>query len=255
MARGDAPLREGRPIIDIDLTQDYALSALAHERAHLVSWREEKEKLERQGLSPKRAAIVAADRLADTRTRVESERSAVRAEMGMEARDTSEWNRGYSPLPRNPQQPGFARRVSYPEVQGVRDLLHRQIVRGEKLDSALASEYVRKIIFVEIDVRRRARRHLFKAAQKESRKPDVKRGSSASASASGAGRSRTATFSTPASTTRPRTASAPTDILGALRPISRRGCKDADRLVPKAQTTHLAKTIPDNLRLTDREQQ
>jgi hypothetical protein len=131
-----------RPILGIDLTQDFALAGLAHELEHLRMWNEWRKKFLQQGMSPEKASRAAFEKTSETALRVEGERRSVEAEMRIEADGSSPYNRGATFKPRRIFDRGYLNRIMYPEIVGVRDLLHRARWSGEPLDEAGALRYL-----------------------------------------------------------------------------------------------------------------
>ena len=142
-----------RPVIGIDLTQPYALAGLAHEREHFLMWQEVKAELEAEGVPVEDSAAAAMARTNETAMRVVGERRSVNAEMAMEIADDTEWNRGDTLLPRTNTEAGYVRRVTYPEVEGVRDLLHRARWSEETLDEGAAIGLLQSAIQVALKSR------------------------------------------------------------------------------------------------------
>jgi uncharacterized circularly permuted ATP-grasp superfamily protein len=145
---------DGRPIIDIDLLQDGAVSGLAHERDHFLRFLRWKKKLLDEGLSPKEAAFAALKTMNEPAHRRESEKSALAAEMERDRADRTQWNEGARSRAQGPGDDGWVGRVAYPQVEAIRDLLHRARWGGEWLDEAAALEMLERLIMSASENRR-----------------------------------------------------------------------------------------------------
>lgn len=163
-AATDAPLDEiagpyfrvdasGTPVIGIDLTQDFALAALAHEMEHFRMWREIRADLIAKGVAPSAASLEANTELNTSANRVIGERRSVDAEMDAERRPDSHWNTG-ALRPSTPTERGYATRIAYPEIEGVRDALHRARWSEDPLDVEAAKTYLSRAIAIALDTRR-----------------------------------------------------------------------------------------------------
>lgn len=153
----------GRPIIGIDMTQDYALSALAASMAHFQVWREHREAFARAGAGPAEAALKARDKIFESEVRIESAERALKAEMAADADQSSALNRGGYTKALSPADPGFVMRMSYPRVEGVRDLLLRGA--SDSSAEAAAKKHLSKMVIFALSKRQLGHRQLIDAAR------------------------------------------------------------------------------------------
>jgi uncharacterized circularly permuted ATP-grasp superfamily protein len=123
-----------KPIIGIDLAQDYAATALAHELEHFRMWKEIKDELVEGGMPESRAKREALMRVSgNAEMRMRGEKRSIQAEFKMELKD-SEFNRGYDLRARSAIEPGYTARICYPQAEGVRELLYQHHIRKQPLD-------------------------------------------------------------------------------------------------------------------------
>lgn len=149
----------GRPMIGIDMTQDYALSSLAASMAHFQVWREHRDAFAKAGAGPAEAAFKARDKIFESEVRIESAERALKAEMAADADQSSVLNRGSFAKALGPADPGYVMRMSYPRVEGVRDLLSR----GS--DDAAVKKHLSKMVIFALSKRQLGHRQLIDAAR------------------------------------------------------------------------------------------
>ena len=149
---------EGKPVVGIDLTQEFALTSLAHEVEHLAMFCEIKTKLQRKnpGLSEIEAALAAQEETLTTANRVIGERRSVHAEIAVENNDESPFNRGTRQRATSVINDGYVARMVYPEVEGLRDALHRATWSGEAIDEAQVKSLTTNTIKFALEARNEA---------------------------------------------------------------------------------------------------
>lgn len=137
---------DGRPIIDIDLTQPSAIAALAHEYQHFSDFLEKKASYMATGVDEKKAAFLAESALNEPEALAATERRALAAEMKAETDTTSPFNRTMFSRPHEPTQPGFVARMCYPEVEGLRQLLWNVKWAQQPLDESRAKVFIDDLV-------------------------------------------------------------------------------------------------------------
>lgn len=137
---------EGRPIMAVDLSQDFALSALAHEREHFQLWLGIRNELVKAGVPELEANKQAMERANRPDLREETERRAVSAEARMQEKNRGEWNQGQTPPPLQASEPGYIARFGYPQVEALRALLHAAKWGETPLDEGAALALLGKLI-------------------------------------------------------------------------------------------------------------
>jgi uncharacterized circularly permuted ATP-grasp superfamily protein len=139
-------MQGGKPVIGIDLAQDYAATALAHELEHFRMWKEIKDDLIAGGMDPKLAAQRALSTGSDDpEMRIRGEARSIAAELKMELND-SEFNRGYRLRARSPLHIEYTTRTTYPQAEAVRELLYQHKVRKQPLDRPALQKLLTEIV-------------------------------------------------------------------------------------------------------------
>ncbi len=143
----------GVPVIAIDLSQDFALSALAHEREHFLLWREARESLLQAGTEPQKANLRAMEQVNVPKMREETERRAVNAEVAMQKKVSGAWNQGAHAPALSASDPGYVARFGYPKVEALRELLHGARRSKQPIDEAAALSLLRSLISLATESR------------------------------------------------------------------------------------------------------
>jgi uncharacterized circularly permuted ATP-grasp superfamily protein len=146
------------PVIAVDLRQPYAAASLAHEFEHFKDWVRARDGYRAMGAGEKEARRRAREDVLETRFRVGSEQRAVEAELKMELEEPSEFNRSRGIFADQLWQRGFIPRVLYPQIEGVRDLLHGARYSGKELDVDLLEDLIAESIATAKELRTMARR-------------------------------------------------------------------------------------------------
>lgn len=144
----------GHPIIGVDLGQPRALAALAHERQHFRDWLQQRDQLIAQGVEPQAAAHQALERTNTPEARVAGEGRSLKAELEHETR-RSPLNRG-AVGPRSLSDPGYIARMLYPEMEGIRDYLHRERWSGEVLPIGPFEALLDRVVNQAVQLRQEA---------------------------------------------------------------------------------------------------
>lgn len=144
----------GRPIIGIDLGQPRALAALAHEREHFQDWLRARDQLLAQGVEPQKAAHQALAMTNTPEARVAGERRALLAELDHETRRSPLNGGGVGP--RGVLDQGYIARMLYPEMEGIRDYLHRERWSGQALPVGQFDVLLDRLVEQAVALRREA---------------------------------------------------------------------------------------------------
>lgn len=136
---------DGIPRIGIDLSQPFAMSALAHQMAYLGVFEETHAALVRDGVSAEDAPKMAGVMMQDVKLWARAERRGIKAEIATDGADTSELNRGEYFRPTNEKDPGYASRVGHVDVEAVRSVLFAAKIAGT-IDTPLAKEHLHRLV-------------------------------------------------------------------------------------------------------------
>lgn len=90
------------------------------------------------------------------KNRVIGERRSVQAERDVENNDVSPFNRGSYKRATVVTDEGFISRLVYPELEGIRDALHRAAWSGEVLDETLVKRLTESTIKFALEARKEA---------------------------------------------------------------------------------------------------
>jgi uncharacterized circularly permuted ATP-grasp superfamily protein len=120
----DAPSRL-IPIIAIDLTQDRRMSGNLHELTHFAAWVEIYQKRRLQGMSNEAAAKATNRDVIEIENLVAGEDAAVMAEIEVERKFPNDPDNRtiFPPKPTEFFEQGYVNRVTYPQEEGVRDMI------------------------------------------------------------------------------------------------------------------------------------
>jgi len=151
-----------KPVIGIDLTGDRALAAFHHEMQHFKIWLENYHVQRSSGLDHEAATRAAVDHVWQQDMIVYGERRAVEAEMQAE-RDYPDhpFNQGQGKkLPINYWEMGYISRITYPEYQVVRQILHQHANNDMELDLKALRHYLEEMVRAALDIRAQAKEYL-----------------------------------------------------------------------------------------------
>lgn len=118
--------QNGQYIIGIDLRQPNALAAMKHELSHFEDWVTIRDKYVQQAIPIKEAGLKANEDVLSSNYRVFGETKALAAEMKAEVIKGNIFNRGIVGRDRNAHERQYISRMMYPNIEGLRDILHKQ---------------------------------------------------------------------------------------------------------------------------------
>jgi|GEM_PF-2989732 len=151
-----------KPVIGIDLTGDRALAAFHHEMEHFKIWLESYHAQRNSGLDHEAAARAAVDHVWQQDMIVYGERKAVEAEMQAErSYPDHPFNQSQGKIrPTNYWEMGYINRITYPEYQVVRQILHQHANNNKELDLKSLRYYLEEMVRAALDLRAKAQDYL-----------------------------------------------------------------------------------------------
>jgi len=146
--------KNGKPIIGIDFSQDFAISGLAHEMEHFHMWKEIKDGLIKEGMPKKDAAQEANLISLESKNRVIGEMRALRAEIRFEKEVENRLNAARTEgNPSKPWELGYVARMTYPQCEGLRDHLHKIRWSDEKQDPEFIESMLKEMFDIAANAR------------------------------------------------------------------------------------------------------
>lgn len=145
------PLTTFKPIISIDLTQDYALAALLHEFEHFKMWRQFYNDFRNRGLNHERACLAANHELGKTENWYLGEKLALGAETYAEHNHPNHpYMHAHFRKPLEYYEKNYVNRMMYPAFEAFNQELRKKFDKKKRVarsySDSVAHDYMREMV-------------------------------------------------------------------------------------------------------------